>query len=307
MVVFEQTLPPYTMTGNVKAHVAEQGRKIGEDFSLVYAPRPDWNMEQAYDGAISRLFAIEGGASAEDIAGILSLHGGAVQQGVSFEAVEMAQCLRFAAKHVLNSVAAQCIVAYDDVDVRDALDLGLGDWGLDIQPINGGFEPPMGTSYLIGAAKSPQYLTLFQESMSAYFSMQQHLIERVKASGCRKVAVLGLLPHEHTPEQEASPIMELPLMLKHEGVEVLVHDPLMAPDKIDRTTGCERLDFPAGLRDVDAVLILSDHAAYAMVTETNLQDLLQGCRLVVDSSGIWRRYDLSALTALDYQVIGSAD
>lgn len=307
VVIFEQTLPPYTMSGSVKPQFENLGISVGDDFSLVYAPRPDWNMEQAQDGAAARNFALQGGAASQDVATILSLHGGDVRQGGSFESVEMAQCLGFAANHALNSVVAQCIVAYDDIDVRDAMNLSLGHLGLDIQPINGGFEAPLGTSYLLTAAKSPQYLTLLQESMSTYFSMQQHLIEQVKSAGCRKVAILGLLPHEHTVEQEASPILELPQLLGSEGVEVLVHDPLMASDRVDQLTGCARLEFPADLENVDAILVLSGHAAYAMLPERKLQDLLRNCRLVLDSSGIWKRYDFSTLEGLEYRVVGEAN
>lgn len=305
VVVFEQTLPVHALDGRFLPVLKRAGATPERGVSVVYAPRPDWNMEELAAARVPRLFAVRGSAEGGEVADLLARASGTVSDGGSIAEVELAHILRWAGMHVMNSLVAQMVFAYPNTNVAGVLALLKDDPSFpDALPVNGGFEPPLGATLLLDGASSPNYLTILNESMSAYFSMQHLLVEKVKAAGCRSAAVLGLLPHEHKPEQEASPVVELPRMLAHEGVDVVVHDPTLSEARIRHNTATRPMGFPECLDGREAVILLSDHPVYSMPLASDLRERLSQCKLVIDGLGVWRRHGFGTDESFRYTVVG---
>ncbi len=83
-----------------------------------------------------------------------------------------------------------------------------------------------------------------------------------------------------------------------------MHDPFLSEEKVAALTGCESFRFPDGLSEVDAVMLLTPHASYAVFGQPDLFAHLARCRLILDATGLWKRYDFSGASEIDYRVIG---
>jgi|GEM_PF-4620279 UDP-N-acetyl-D-mannosaminuronate dehydrogenase len=305
LVVVETSLAPGTMDRLVAAEFAAAGLATGTDFTLAYAPRRDWSLEDFLaEGQPARLVAARPAADIARIAAVLAASGQQTVELPSFAAAEIAQCFEGALAHTATALAAQLSFAYPEADCRAAFAVLAQLTGRAHSPLNPGFELPLATQFLLEAAPNPGFLTILNEAMSAYFSTQQAVVEMLKRHDITQVALLGLLPHENRAEHDSSPALALPRLLRRQGMDVRIHDPFLSTERVKALTECKALGLPDGLAEAQAVLLLTPHAGYTAFSRAELLKALGSCRLVLDATGLWQRYAL-AEAGMDFRVLGT--
>ena len=304
VIIFESMLKPYTMERSIIPEFRKLGIEPGKDFILAYAPRKDWFLEEMeYDGE-QRVVASIGAGGEEEVTRILSLIHEKIVHSGNITSVEVSQCLENALVQTGNALINQLMFAYPDVDVRESARLVNDQTNPIAIGINSAFELLLSSQFLIDSAPNPNYLTILNDSLSANYSIQQAIVELLKRKKIEKVSVLGLLPHENTAEYDSAPSLLLPNLLAMENMKVVVHDPFLSKKKIKKLTGCGSLDFPQHLEDMDCIILLTSHTCYSMFAKADLMKYLKKCRLILDNTGLWKRYDFEKSDGLEFRIIG---
>lgn len=304
VAIFEGMFKPYTMERIIVPAFDRQGVDAHRDVILAYAPRRDWFYEELASDGDERLMAVLAFDSVEEVRGILELVHENVVASNDVLAVEIAECLQNSISYLGNALINQLLFAYPDADIRESVRLIKG-INRRIDPgLNAGFELLLSSQFLIDAARKPKYITTLTDAISSHFSVQQGVVELLKRHDVQRVAVLGLLSHENKAEYDSAPPLLLPTLLREQGLEVGVHDPFLNKKRIRALTGCSALEFPEGLQEAEAVLLLTPHTGYALISRDTLLKYLNSCRLVVDNTGLWSRYGWSDKHGIDYRVVG---
>jgi len=304
VVIFECMFKPYTMERLIVPAFERHGVDTVRDVILAYAPRRDWFYEELGSDGDERLMAAVTADEAGEVRRILELVQENVVESDDVLAVEVAECLQNGISYLGNALINQLLFSYPDADIRESVRLIKG-VNRRIDPgLNAGFELLLSSQFLIDAARNPKYLTTLTDALSSHFSVQQGVVELLKRHDVQRVAVLGLLSHENKAEYDSAPPLLLPSLLREQGLEVGVHDPFLTKKKIRALTGCSALDFPEGLREAEAVLLLTPHTGYALIGRETLLEHLTSCRLVVDNTGLWSRYGWSEEDGIDFRVVG---
>jgi UDP-N-acetyl-D-galactosamine dehydrogenase len=304
VIIFESMLKPYTMKKSIIPAFKGMGLKPGKDFILSYAPRKDWFLEEMEHDGACRVVASMGAGGGEELGAILGMIHENVVHSDHITCVEVAQCLENAMVQTGNALINQMIFAYPDIDIRESIRLMDGQNSRIQAGINSAFELLLSSQFLIDSATNPNYLTILNDSLSANYSIQQAVVELLNRMEIKTVAVLGLLPHENKAEYDSAPSLLLPNLLALEKMEVLVHDPFLSNKKARKLTGCKSLPFPEGLADVECIILLTSHTCYSMFGKTDLVKLFRSCRLILDNTGLWKRFNIEERKGLTYRVIG---
>jgi UDP-N-acetyl-D-mannosaminuronate dehydrogenase len=304
IIIFESMFKPYTMEKSIIPEFRKCGIEPGEDFILAYAPRKDWFLEEMEYDKVQRLVATLGAGGEEELTDFFGLIHDKVFHSNNITSVEVAQCLENSLVHTGNALINQLVFAYPDVNIRESVRL-LSDKTNRIEiGVNSAFELLLSSQFLIDSALNPNYLTILNDSLSANYSIQQAIVELLKRKKIEKVAVLGLLPHENKAEYDSAPSLLLPTLLAREELEVLVHDPFLSKRKIRNLTGCGSLEFPQHLTDLDCIILLTAHTCYSMFAKTDLIQYLGKCRVILDNTGLWKRYHFEEVDGLEFRIIG---
>jgi len=90
------------------------------------------------------------------------------------------------------------------------------------------------------------------------------------------------------------------------GVDVKVNDPYYSKAEILKIAGTDSFEFPDGLREFDAVLIVADHQHYRSMPHNAILAALGGCKIVLDNTEIWCDIDFKS-KGIEYHVAGDAE
>ena len=120
-----------------------------------------------------------------------------------------------------------------------------------------------------------------------------------RASRTGKILVLGLSFKPDVPDLRNSKVVDVVRRLEWLGHEVVVHDPLAAPEAARHEYGLSlERDIPGGRYDV--ILAAVPHRPYRSLGSSDLATLARDEALLVDLHGIWRGQDLPV--GMDYWV-----
>jgi UDP-N-acetyl-D-mannosaminuronate dehydrogenase len=186
-----------------------------------------------------------------------------------------------------NSLTA----AFSEFDMPSILRLAATKWNMDL------FYPSLGVGgYCIPIAKHYAAASLSgadRERIASIGASDDQLAQRAlgaiaQMGGIERVAVLGVAYAPGLKVHVRSPGIALCGCLRAIGKKVLVHDPLYSRDELKRLTQADVLDWPHGLADVDAAVLVTPHDVYVDLA-SNIGDILPSdSRLtIVDNGGIW--------------------
>jgi len=163
---------------------------------------------------------------------------------------------------------------------------------------------PLSSQYVLAGAEHPEHLTILKDAVATDLGLPLTVADRIADRGFKKVGILGLSYKGDLKVHVLSPTIRIAERLKERGVKVKVNDPYYAADEIKKVAGTESFEFPDGLREFDAIVIVAGHRIYRAIPKTALQEYLSNCKLVLDNiEEAWRDLDLPAL-GIEYHAAG---
>ncbi|MBX3184932.1 MAG: nucleotide sugar dehydrogenase [Polyangiaceae bacterium] len=303
LVVLESTTYPGTTDGPLRALLEGSGLTLGRDFFLAFSPEREDPGNKVYSTA--SIPKVVGGV--DDASGRLAtaLYQTAMESVVPVRSARVAEATKLT-ENIFRSVNIALVnelkVVYDrmGIDVWDVLDAAatkpFGFMRFSPGPGLGGHCVPLDPFYLTWKAREFGVTTRFIElagevnvAMPRYVidKLQAALNQRGQAVRGSRVLVLGLAYKRDIDDPRESSAFELMDLLIQRGAEVSYHDPHIEvapkmrswPDLPPmRSTPLS----PELLRQQDAVLIATDHAA------VDYAEVVTHARLVIDSRGVYR-------------------
>lgn len=282
VVVMRCSIPPGVTMGFMAPIIEEvSGKTLGEDFGVCFNP------EFLREGvAVDDFYAPPKtviGANDDRSASILSRIYDAVDDAPIVTSVETAEMVKYvdnvwhAAKVCFaNEVGRLCKPL--GVDSHAVMDVFVQDTKLNLSPyyLKPGFA--FGGSCLPKEVRAVAHIARQQgvdlpmiESLGVSNAAHiEEAVEMARATGAKRVGILGLAFKQGTDDLRESPILEVIAALREDGVDVTIHDPAITPQTPlagqlayvqNGSTGLQKMadELPDMMRaDVDQVLQASD-------------------------------------------------
>ncbi|MEL6486187.1 MAG: nucleotide sugar dehydrogenase [Pseudomonadota bacterium] len=288
LIVFESTVYPGA-TEDYCGPILEEhsGLKCGRDFTLGYSP------ERINPGdAVHRLETITKIIAAQDAASLArmrSVYGAIVDAGLheapSIKVAEAAKVIENTQRDLNIALMNEIALIFDKMGIRTSDVLAAARTKWNFLP----FTPGLVGGHCIGV--DPYYLTAAAEKLdyrpevilagrrindSMGEAVAQKLVKllasrKVPLSSAR-VGVLGLTFKPNVPDIRNSKVPDILAELSEYGVEPMISDPLASAEEAHREYALD-LAQDEDLRDLDALVLAVDHAAYVSAPEALLARL----------------------------------
>jgi len=260
LLVLRSTVAPHTtefVAGYLEKH---RGFRAGEDIFVAHVPeRIAADRFMAEIGTLPCIVGGVGDASGERAARLFAVLGAPIVQTSPVQA-ELAKIwaniLRYTTFALPNLLMMDC--ERYGANVFDVIDLINRDYP------RGGIARPGFTAgtclrkdFAFSEERSPapgMLLAVSRVNESVPLFLVEGILRRLGDLRERKVAVLGLAFKGDTDDERDSLSHKLIRLLERELADVAVHDPVVATPTAD---------FDAAVRDADAVVVATNHAAYS--------------------------------------------
>jgi nucleotide sugar dehydrogenase len=309
LIIVESTLTPGRSDKVVLPIFKEAGKGVGSEVLYGVAPRRDWFVSP--EKSLKRLPRVFGGTTKETtdmIKSVLSVVCDNLVPAPDHKHAEMVKSIENAYRHMDITLANQLSLAYPDVDMKEVLGLVGTKWNVETYHPSfgtGGYCIPLSSQYVLLGAKRPEYLTILRDTIESDKRQPEIVAENLAKRGIRKAGILGLAYKGDIKVSILSPTIRIAKKLIGMGVDVKVNDPYYSKAEIKRIVGVESFDFPSGLSEFDAVLIVADHQHYRFTPHNTILAALKKCRLVLDNTEIWHDIDFKS-KGIEYHVVGDA-
>lgn len=311
LVVLESTVNPGVSTDVVLPILARGGRREGRDFYLAHCPErinpgdPKWT--------VRNIPRVVGALSPRGLTRAVAFYESILEAPIKpMSTIQTAEATK-----ILENSFRDVNIAFVNEIAKSFAKLGLNVVdvieGAKTKPFAfmahypscgvGGHCIPVDPYYLIERAKQVgfdhKFLKLAREINNGMPSYTVELLSRAlndvgRAVKGTRVGVLGLAYKRDIEDTRESPSYEMIRLLRELGAKVEVFDPYVL-------TESSRPDLSEFLRNVDALILATDHTAFRTLP---LRDLKRaGIRAVVDGKNVWKRADVERL-GLRYQGIG---
>ncbi len=310
LIIIESTLTPNTTEKVIIPAFKRNGLEVGEDILVGVAPRRDWfisseknlkNLPRVVGGTTDRTTVLTG-----DVLGIIC---DTILAAKDHRHAELVKSIENAYRHVEITLANQLSLAYPDIDMREVLALVGTKWNIGTYTPSfgtGGYCIPLSSQYVLAGTKNRHELSILEATVETDESMPFMVEGAVARSGAKKVGILGLAYKGDLKVHTLSPTLCLVECLRRNGIDVKVHDPYYSEDEIRKICGVGAFEFPAGLDEFEAVLIVADHRDYQAVTQKQILSSLKNCKLILDNTGIWKDIDFGK-AGIEYHLAGTAN
>jgi nucleotide sugar dehydrogenase len=265
------------------------------DLPVGVAPRRDWfhspdknlkNLPRVYAGSTPEI--------GETMRQVLSIVCDRLLRASSRRVAELVKCVENSLLHVPAVLATQLARAYPDLDVGEVLDLAATHWRIPrYYPSlgTGGYCIPVSSKYVKLGATEPQHLTILDAAIESDASEPYTVVRRLLERGCRRFGVMGVSYKGDLKVHVLSPSVAIQKFLAaRPDVDLRAHDPYYTREEIQRLTTAGWMELPDGLRDREAVIVVTDHKAYARMPLAVLLDALKPDATIIDNYGIWKKY-----------------
>jgi UDP-N-acetyl-D-galactosamine dehydrogenase len=284
-VVYESTVYP-GCTNEVCIPLLESisGLRWGEGFSVAYSPERI-NPGDA-EHSLARVVKVVGADSPETLERVAALYEPVAPAGLhrvsSIRVAEAAKVIENTQRDLNIALMNELAVIFHrlGIDTNEVLEAAGTKWNF--LP----FRPGLVGGHCIGV--DPYYLTYraetagyhpevvlagrrINDSMGRYVAQEtvKAMISRgVQVRGAR-VGVLGFAFKENTPDLRNTRVADLAAELESFGVEVLVHDPLVAGEAMRAEYDREGADLEA-FRDLDGLVLAVAHRAFQELPSSEL-------------------------------------
>jgi len=272
------------------------------------APRRDWFISSEMN--LKTLPRVVGGTTekATDLmAEVLGIVCDKVLKAKDHRHAELVKSIENAYRHVEITLANQLSLAYPDIDMREVLKLVGTKWNIGTYHPSfgtGGYCIPLSSKYVIAGASNKDKLSILGAAQHTDDDMPMIVANSIIEHKYRKVGILGLAYKGDLKVHTLSPTIRIAEYLRAYGILVKIHDPYYTESEIMKICGTESFEFPEGLAEFDAVLVVADHRAYQALTRQMLLPHLMDCKLVLDNTGIWQVYNLPD-AGIEYHLAGT--
>lgn len=303
VVVFESTVYP-GVTEDVCGPELERasGMVCGRDFFLGYSP------ERINPGdtkhTVENIVKVVAGQT-EDVARLLAdVYGTIVGAGIhiapDIRTAEAAKVIENAQRDINIAFVNEVSMIFHrmGIDTQEVLAAARTKWNfLDFRPgLVGGHCIGVDPYYLAHAATSVGYQPeIILSGRRINDGMARFIADAIngRLDGASRVLVLGLTFKENVPDLRNSKVADLIGCLRDAGHDVDTHDPVAVAAEAEALYGIE---LKTELHDgppYDAVIGAVAHAAYAALSDEQLQALVSADGLLFDLKGIWRERNLA--------------
>ncbi len=309
LIIVETSMEPSFFDQELRHVILDSGLKLGVDISVGFAPRFDWEFSEFYQSQCYRLVSACDDEILENICTFFKFVGDDPLGVSGVINGEIAAHLVNAKKHIESSFVNQLSMGYPDADIKKIIEL-LGIAGIDISENVGigisGYRLPVASQLLLEGADRPEYLTILQEALLTDFSMPQKVVDLFVRAGINKVGVLGLSNKKNLRGHILSVSIKLIKVLKSNGIDVMLCDPLYTESEINEICSVENLAFPEGLSQCDGFVFMRDHSFFIKDGLESLCRQLKHCKLLVDNTGTFKNKEVfsSFLDGVDVRVVG---
>jgi nucleotide sugar dehydrogenase len=289
LVIIESTMTINAVDALVIPIFEKHGLRIGKDILLGVAPRRDWFVSP--DKTLETLPRVVGGTTPEttdlmyDVASIVTK---SVHKAKDHRHSAIVKSVENAYRQVEITLANQLSLAYPDLDMVQILKLVGTKWNVGTYHPSfgcGGYCIPLAPQYVIEGAAHPEFLTLFHESLKTDFSQADRIVDAIASKNIKNVGVLGIAYAPDIKVHVLSPALQIVKGLKSRGINVKVHDPYYSNEEVHHLLEVETFNFPEGLNEFDAVLLVTGHMSYKFAGHSNITQNLKNCRLFMDNLG----------------------
>ncbi len=309
VVIVESTLTPGRSDMIVLPILRNAGVDVGRDMLYGVAPRRDWFVSP--EKSLKKLPRVFGGTTqktTEAMRDVLSLVCDSLVPAPDHKHAEMVKSIENAYRHMEITLANQLSLAYPDVNMTEVLRLVGTKWNIGTYHPSfgtGGYCIPLSSKYVLLGARHPEKVTILKETISSDGRQPEEVAASLKRRGIRSVGILGLAYKGDIKVTILSPTIKLAKELSRLGISVKVNDPYYTDEEIKSVSGVGSFDFPDGLSEFDAVLIVADHQHYRFTPHNSILKSLGSCRIILDNTEIWKDIDFSS-RGIEYHVAGDA-
>ncbi len=294
VVVLESTTYPGTTREILLPMLGQEvGLEIGQDFFLAFSPeRVDPGRE---DWTTINTPKVMGGITPGCTEVAVAWYSQALQRVVpvsSAEVAEMAKLLENTFRMINIGLVNEMAIMCDrlGVDVWEVIDAAatkpFGFMKFTPGPGLGGHCIPIDPLYLSWKLRAINYTARFIElaseintGMPRYVvqKVQDALNERGKALKGSRLLVLGAAYKPDIDDVRESPALDVIGLLRQKGAQVYYHDPYIPRLKHDTWEMESVTDLPAMVKQVDGVVIVTNHSSY------DYPAILEAAALIVDT------------------------
>lgn len=309
LIIVESTLTPGRSDKIVMPIFREAGVAVGKDILYGVAPRRDWFISP--EKSLKKLPRVFGGTTKETTERMMEALSVVCENLVpapDHKHAEMVKSIENAYRHMDITLANQLSLAYPNMDMTTILRLVGTKWNIGTYHPSfgtGGYCIPLSSQYVLLGAERPESLTILKETVDFDRKQPERVAENIVKRGIKKVGILGLSYKGDIKVFILSPAMKISKKLKELGVDVKINDPYYSPQEIEKIAGVKSFDFPSGLSEFEAVLIVADHQHYKFTPHDAILGALKNCRLVLDNTEIWSDIDFKG-KGIEYHVAGDA-
>ena len=282
LVIIESTLVP----GTTQTYI-NKGLRLAVSPRRDFFNKPEYNLRN-----LPRIYSGQDRDVSKIVREVLSIVCDTLIEADDLTQAELVKSVENSILHVCATYAQQLALAYPNVDIRKVLKLASTHWRIPLYYPSmgtGGYCIPLSSQYVKQGAKRPGELTLCDETIR-YDGSQPARIASIIANriGDRlRIAILGLCYKGDLKVIKGSPALPIIDELKRLGKNVFVHDPYFGKTEILRITNATPIFFPAHLRDMDAIIIISDHQMYKGICHPCLNSCLKSGQIILDNYGVW--------------------
>lgn len=309
LIIVESTLTPGRSDQIVLPILKDAGIKVGRDILYGVAPRRDWFVSP--EKSLLKLPRVFGGTTGETtriMQEVLSVVCENLVPAPDHKHAEMVKSVENAFRHMEITLANQLTLAYPNVDIKEVLRLVGTKWNIGTYHPSfgtGGYCIPLSSQYVLLGAERPDMLTILNETIESDKQQPAIVAESLAKRGVKHVGILGLAYKGDIKVSILSPTIRIAKRLLELGIDVKVSDPYYTREEIKRIAGTDSFDFPGGLEQFDAVLVVSDHQHYKFTTHNTILGALRKCKVVLDNTGIWRDINFKS-HGIEYHIAGDA-
>ncbi|MCK5547791.1 MAG: UDP-N-acetyl-D-mannosaminuronic acid dehydrogenase, partial [Thermoplasmata archaeon] len=241
----------------------QAGISVGKDIMYGVAPRRDWFVSP--EKSLKRLPRVFGGTTKGTTSlmrDVLSVVCDNLVPAPDHKHAEMVKSVENAYRHMDITLANQLSLAYPGVDVTEILRLVGTKWNIGTYHPSfgtGGYCIPLSSQYVLLGAEKPEHLTILRDTIESDKSQPAVVAKSLVMRGVKKVGILGLAYKGDIKVSILSPAISIAKKLTELGVDVKVNDPYYTKEEIMKIAGTGSFEFPEGLAEFDAVLIVADH------------------------------------------------
>jgi UDP-N-acetyl-D-mannosaminuronate dehydrogenase len=258
--------------------------------------RSDWVVEEFERPKSPQVIAGNGPASLIALRRFFDYLQTPVEELGSIKEAEVYENAKNALAYTATALINQMALGYPGVDFQKIARLlveraDLSGCRLSIGP--GGYRMPFSVDALLAGSAQPECFSMLKEAEAVNFSTVLSYSEYLARKGYKALLILGVAGGESERDLIAiSPSLALAETMHRRGLKVFVNDPDYSREALKKLLpSWEPVTLESLPQEIDAVLVMSDHVQYRILTQEKVDALFHpNIKLVIDNAGLFAHY-----------------